>query len=247
MCGRVAQRWGPHSYASMLKVDLTSIPNAPPHYNGAPGQDYLVARVHPETQQMTLDLIRWGLLPHWATDRRIAWKLINAVGETVETKRAFKAAFKKRRCLLPVDGFYEWKKVGKQRVPYMIAMADGEPFTLAALWENWKDPETNEWVRTFTIITTSANELLGKIHDRMPVVIAPEDRERWIKGPDPAGLLRPYPADLMTMWRVSQKVNSPKNDSPDLLDPVDDPDEGGSGTVERANEGRPRSEPTNSE
>ena len=145
MCGRVAQAKNPTEYGSMLKVDFTkAIPNAPAHYNGAPGQDYLIARFHPETQAMTLDLIRWGLLPSWAKDRKIAWKLINARAETVATASAFKKAFEKRRCLVPVDGFFEWKKVGKEKRPYMTAMKDRAPFTLAGLWENWKDPDSGE-------------------------------------------------------------------------------------------------------
>ena len=247
MCGRVAQAKNPTEYGSMLKIDFTrGIPNAPPHYNGSPGQDYLIARSHPETQDTTLDLIRWGLLPSWAKDRKIAWKLINAQAETVDKKPSFKKAFEKRRCLVPVDGFFEWKKIGKRKQPYMIAMADRAPFTLAGLWENWKDPDSGEWVRTFTIITTDANELVATIHDRMPVVIAPQDRERWLKGPNPKELLKPYPAEQMTMWPVSPDLNSPKNDRPDLLDPIEEPDEGGE-PVGGANEGDPAREPVNSE
>ena len=101
---------------------------------------------------------------------------------------------------MPVDGFYEWKKVGKEKRPYLIGMATGEPFTLAGLWENWKDPASGEWVRTFTIITTDSNELVRELHDRMPVVIGADDRDRWLTGDDPQELLRPYPAELMTMW-----------------------------------------------
>jgi putative SOS response-associated peptidase YedK len=166
MCGRVAQAKNPTEYGSMLKDWTKGIPNAPAHYNGAPGQDYLIARSHPETQDTTLDLIRWGLLPPWAKDRKIAWSLINAKAETVDKKTSFRKAFEKRRCLVPVDGFFEWKKIGKQRQPYMFTMADGEAFTLAGLWENWKDPSSGEWVRTFTIITTDANELVAKIQYR---------------------------------------------------------------------------------
>ncbi len=247
MCGRVAQTKNPVEYGSMLKIDFTrGIPNAPPHYNGSPGQDYLIARSHPETQDTTLDLIRWGLLPSWAKDRKIAWKLINAQAETLDKKPSFKKAFEKRRCLVPVDGFFEWKKIGKRKQPYMIAMVDRAPFTLAGLWENWKDPESGEWVRTFTIITTDANELVATIHDRMPVVIGPEDRERWLKGPNPKELLKPYPAKQMTMWPVSPDLNSPKNDRPDLLDPIEEPDEGGE-PVGGANEGDAAREPVNSE
>jgi putative SOS response-associated peptidase YedK len=207
-----------------------------------------VVRVHPETEDMTIDLIRWGLLPSWAKDRKLAWKMINARAETVATAPAFKKAFVKRRCLLPVDGFYEWRTLGKQKQPYMIAMKDGQPFTLAALWENWKDPDSGEWVRTFTTVTTDANELVGRLHDRMPVIVAPENRERWLKGPNPGDLLKPFSPEPMTMWPVSPKLNSPKNDSPDLLEPVDDPGGAlGSSKVERANEGAPEREPTNSE
>ena len=118
MCGRVAQAKNPTEYGSMLKVDFTrGLPNAPGHYNGSPGQDYLVVRVHPENEDLTLDLIRWGLLPSWAKDRKMAWKMINARAETVATAPAFKNAFAKPRCLLPVDGFVEWKKVGKEKRP----------------------------------------------------------------------------------------------------------------------------------
>ena len=184
MCGRVAQHRGAVEYGSMLKIKFPKgPPNAPAHYNGAPGQDYLIARSDPRTRDTTLDLIRWGLLPSWAKDRKMAWKMINARAESVATASAFKKAFKKRRCLVPVDGFYEWRKVGKEKLPYMIAMAGVEPFTLAGLWENWKDPESGEWIRTFTIITTKANELVSALHDRMPVIIAPEDRDRWLNGP----------------------------------------------------------------
>ncbi len=243
MCGRVAQTKNPVEYGSMLKVDWTrGIPNAPPRYNGAPGQDYLIARAHPESGDTTIDLIRWGLLPSWAKDRKIAWKLINARAETVATAPAFRKAFERRRCLAPVYGFFEWKTVGKEKRPHMIAMADGAPFTLAGLWENWKDPDTGEWVRTFTIVTTEANELVGTLHDRMPVVVAPEDRERWLKGPDPQDLLKPYPAEAMTMWPVSPKLNPPKNDSPDLLARIPEPGR----TVPDGNAGGASQEPTNS-
>jgi putative SOS response-associated peptidase YedK len=246
MCGRVAQVKNPVEYGSMLKINFArGIPNAPPHYNGAPGQDYLIARVHPETEDLTIDLIRWGLLPSWAKDRKIGWKLINARAETVTTASAFKKAFEKRRCLVPVDGFFEWKTIGKRKQPYMIAMVDRAPFTLAGLWENWKNPETGDWERTFTIVTTDANELVAKLHDRMPVVIAPDDRERWLKGPNSKELLKPFPAELMTMWPVSPDLNSPKNDRPDLLDPIEEP-EGDGGPVKRADEGDADREPTNS-
>ncbi|MDQ4134558.1 MAG: SOS response-associated peptidase [Pseudomonadota bacterium] len=229
----------------MLKINFARrIPNAPPHYNGAPSQDYLIALVDPDRDEFTLDLIRWGLIPHYSKDGKV--KLINAVAETADTKAAFAESFAKRRCLVPIDGFFEWKKIGKRKQPYMIAMADRQPFTLAGLWRDWKDPKSGDLARTFTIITTEPNELLAKIHDRMPVVIAPEDRERWVKGPNPKELLKPFPADLMTMWPVSPDLNSPKNDRPDLLDPIEEP-EGDGEPVKRADEGDADREPTNSD
>src|SRR4051794_34750237 len=252
MCGRVAQYQGLAEYGSMLKIDWTKnlargLPNTPPHYNGAPSQDFLIARSDPETHDTTLDLIRWGLLPSWAKDQKIAWKLINARAETVVTAPAFKKAFAKRRCLVPVDGFYEWKKVGKEKRPYFIGMANGEPFTLAGLWENWKDPASSERVRTFTIITTEANDLVRALHDRMPVVIGAGDRDRWLTGSDQQELLKPYPSELMTIWPVSTRVNSPKNDDPSLLDRVEDQAAPSSGLeVKRANEAAGQ-EPANSE
>jgi putative SOS response-associated peptidase YedK len=142
MCGRVVQSKDPTTYGRLLQPSVGGgLPNAPPHFNGAPGQDYLVGRFNPLTSERTVDVLRWGLIPSWAKDRKIAWKFINARSETVRTTAAFKAAYKKRRCLLPADGFFEWKKVGKEKRPYLIGMADGEPFTLAALWENvWSAP-----------------------------------------------------------------------------------------------------------
>ena len=195
-------------------------------------------------------MIRWGLLPPWAKDRKMAWKMINARAETVSTAPAFRKAFAERRCLVPVDGFFEWEKVGKEKRPHMIAMLDRQPFTLAGLWENWKDPETGEWVRTFTIITTDANELVAELHDRMPVIIGKPDRKRWLsRDEEPDDLLRPYPAELMMMWPVSTKVNSPKNEGRELIEPITldgEPFSPGASGVERANEA-PATQPADSE
>jgi putative SOS response-associated peptidase YedK len=224
----------------------TPLPNAPPRYNAAPSQDLLVLRRHPDTGEKQLGLLKWGLLPHWASDRKIAWKLINARAETVAKIRPFRDAYRQRRCLIPVDGFYEWKKIGRVKQPFLISMKSSEPFTLGGLWENWKDPESGDWVRTFTIITTVANELVGELHDRMPLIIAREDQERWLnEGPD--DLLRPYPAEAMTMWPVSTRVNAPKNEGADLIEPVELPAEPDAedGRIGRANDTAP--EPANSD
>ena len=148
---------------------------------------------------------------------------INAKSETVHKLPMFRDAYRRRRCIMPVDLFFEWKAIRGARVkqPYAIGMKDGSGFGLAGLWENWKDPGTGEWIRTFAILTTDANELVADIHDRMPVILRPDDFDRWLGvEPDPRDLLRPFPAKLMHMWPISTRVNSPKNDDPDLLTPV---------------------------
>ncbi len=136
----------------------------------------------------------------------------------------FRAAYAKRRCLVPIDSFFEWAKIKAKgpKQPYAVGMADGEPFALGGIWESWRHPETDDIVRTFCIITTAANELLAPIHDRMPVILAPESFDRWLAPiePDPRDLLVPYPAGPMTLWPVSLRVNSPVNDEPGILERV---------------------------
>ena len=135
----------------------------------------------------------------------------------------FRDAYARRRCLMPIDLFFEWKAIkgARAKQPYAIGMKDGSGFGLAGIWENWKHPSTGEWVRTFAVITTEANALVADIHDRMPVILRPEDYDRWLGlEPDPRDLLRPFPADLMRMWPISTRVNAPRNDDPDLLEPV---------------------------
>lgn len=223
MCGRIVQARDLKAYAQAVGLDLSlgELPNAPPHYNGAPTQELLVVRRDPHSGERKLQLIKWGLIPHWAKDRKIAGRLINARAESVASATAFRGAYRERRCLVPVDGFYEWKTIGKVKQPYLIGMKNGEPFTLAGLWENWKDLESGEWTRTFTIVTTQANALVGRLHDRMPVIIAPQDQERWLNaGAEAAELMRPFPAEMMTLWPVSTRANSVKNDDAALLDPV---------------------------
>src|SRR3954453_13616843 len=138
----------------------------------------------------------------------------------------FRDAYARRRCILPIDAFFEWKAILGQKVkqPFAIGMKDRSPFGLAGLWENWKDPSTGEWVRTFAVITTAANELVTEIHDRMPAILRPEDYDRWLGvEPDPRELLKPFPPEPMMMWPVSTRVNTPKNDNPNILTPVVQP------------------------
>ena len=177
---------------------------------------------------------------------------INAKAETVAKLPMFRDAYARRRCIMPIDAFFEWKAIlgQKAKQPFAIGMKDRSPFGLAGLWENWKDPSTGEWVRTFCVITTNANELVAEIHDRMPVILPPSDYDRWLGlEPDPRDMLKPFPAELMTMWPVSTRVNTPRNDDEDLIRAIQLPDQPAPAAdpVHTANDPDVEARPTNSE
>jgi putative SOS response-associated peptidase YedK len=228
MCGRVTQAGKDLPGIKVTVLDerydsRTGEPVPGPRYNGAPGQDFWVIRRHPETGAYHHGLLTWGLIPSWVKESNGGRKPINARAETLTALPSFRSAYAKRRALLPIDNFFEWMKVKPgPKQPYAIAMKSGEPFALAALWESWRRPVTGEIIRTFCVITTAANELIAQIHDRMPVIIPPGAYDRWLSPlePDPRDLLVPYPAGPMTMWPISSRVNSPKNDDPAILDPL---------------------------
>jgi putative SOS response-associated peptidase YedK len=225
MCGRFAASLPPELVARWFST-TNPLPNTPARYNIAPTQDVLVVRRNPETGERSLDPIRWGLIPNWAKDPSIGNKLINARAESLADKPAFRDAFRRRRCLIPADGFFEWRKDTKPKQPYLIRLKGGEIFAFAGLWENWRDPQTHAWVRTCTIITTDANGLVAPIHNRMPAIIGPADYGRWL-GDEPAddaalhALLAPYPPDLMEAFPVGLAINKVTNDTPDLLTPLE--------------------------
>jgi putative SOS response-associated peptidase YedK len=185
-------------------------------YNAAPGQELWVI---PEETPNDAQLFHWGLVPFWAKDPKIGARLINARAETIAEKPAFRTPFKKHRCLVLADGFYEWDRKGARRVPYRVVLKDEKPFALAGICDYWKDDKGKE-LRSFSIITTDANQLIAKIHDRMPVILLPKDEKVWL---DPGldimralKMLCPYPADDMMMYPVSTLVNNPKNDLPQV-------------------------------
>ena len=220
MCGRITQK----SSAKQLGLALITLVeplHVPPRYNGAPGQEQWVIRQNPKTGERTLERILWGLIPHWCKDPDGGRKPINARAESVSSLPTFRDAYKRRRCLIPIDNFFEWKatKGDTAKQPYAIAMKNGEPFALAGIWENWRRPRTEEWVRTFGIITTRSNDMVSTIHERMPVIIPPIEYDRWLSplDPDPYDLLVPFPSDPMTMWPVSTRVNKPANDDASIL------------------------------
>jgi putative SOS response-associated peptidase YedK len=195
----------------------------PPRYNVAPTQDIPVI-LNDGANRVTL--ARWGLIPSWAKDASIGNRLINARAETLHEKPAFKQSFKSRRCVVIADGFYEWRTVPGSRikVPLFIRLKSGDPFGFAGLWDRWKDPEDHERL-TCTIITTSPNDLVRGIHDRMPAILSTEARRTWLTpGPVPSEALQaclaPYPASEMTAHEVSTRVNKPGIDSPDLIEPA---------------------------
>src|SRR6266513_13484 len=186
MCGRVIQSSGPLRYAIVdgMNVRDSRVHNYPPRWNVAPSQELLVIRRNHQTGEVSLDPLRWGLIPYWCKDPTGGRKPINAKYETVRDLPTFRDAYRKRRCIVPVDGFFEWKAIKGQKAkqPYAIAMKDGSPFGIAGIWENWKEPASGEWIRTFAIITTDANELVADIHDRMPLILAPADELSWLGG-----------------------------------------------------------------
>jgi putative SOS response-associated peptidase YedK len=167
--------------------------------------------------------VRWGLIPSWAKDAKIGNKLINARGETVAEKPSFRSAFRKRRCLIPADGFYEWKKLDGGKQPHFIHLRDEEPFAFAGLWEHWTNPDDGEVIESCTIVTTEANALMRTLHDRMPVILPPADYDRWL---DPATqdveglkeLLRPYSSEEMTAYPISAYVNNPRHEGVKCLE-----------------------------
>jgi putative SOS response-associated peptidase YedK len=226
MCGRVIQSSGPLNFAIVdgMNVRDSRVHSYPPRRNAAPSQDLLVIRRNHRTGEVSLDALRWGLIPNWCNDQQGGRKPINAKCESVHTLPTFRDAYRSRRCIIPVDGFFEWMAIKGQKAkqPYAIAMKDGRPFGLGGIWENWKDPASGEWIRTFAIITTDANELVANIHDRMPLILTPSDYERWLSDlPDPRELMRPFPPSPMWMWPVSIRVNKPDNDDPGIVEPLE--------------------------
>lgn len=222
MCGRFTQTATPAAIAQQF--DVHNFPLLKPRYNIAPSQPVSAIRLDPETMTRQLVLLRWGLIPSWAKDPKIGFHCINAKAETVAEKPSFRAAFRKRRCLVVATGFYEWQVQGKTKQPMWIGLKSRQPFAFAGLWEQWKPPE-GDTIESCTILTTEPNELMRPIHDRMPVVLPAEAYPQWL---DPTVqdvdslkiLLRPYPSEDLVVYPVSTLVNSPRHDVPECLEPV---------------------------
>ena len=220
MCGRYSLIADIQELARQFEFDGTGFENSP-RYNVAPTQAVLTVT---NRDVRHAEYMRWGLIPSWAKDASIGNRMINARGETVAQKPSFRNALQRRRCLVLADGFYEWQKVGKGKQPMRIVLKSREPFAFAGLWESWRNPE-GETIRSCTIITTEANDLLRPIHERMPVILPRELEEFWLDGDvtDSAALtdvLSPYPDEPMEAYEVSPLVNKATNNGADLVVPV---------------------------
>jgi putative SOS response-associated peptidase YedK len=220
MCGRFALTAPASTITEIFQVDV--LPEVLPRYNVAPSQS--VAAVVQDGGLRQMRTFRWGLIPSWAKDAKIAYQTINARGETVDTKPAFRSAFKRRRCLILADGFYEWKRLSKtEKVPHLIQVTGGRPFAMAGLWERWVSPEGDE-VFSASIVTTGPNALMAPIHDRMPVILDAASWDTWL---DPDNhdvaslreLLVPFDAERMQERTVSSEVNNARHEGPSVQEP----------------------------
>lgn len=223
MCGRFSQGTPADILAQLFQ--LADIPSWTPRYNIAPTQlvpTVVVTSEHPSRQFRAW---RWGLIPSWAKDPSIGSRMINAQAETASTKPAFRAAFRRRRCLMLADGFYEWQQLGRRKQPFHVRMRDGSPFAFAGLWEHWKGPD-GEAIDSCTLLTTEPNDLIRTFHHRMPVILDPQAYDLWldpsIQEPDRLHpLLRPYTSEELAAYPISTRVNNPANDTPDCIQPLE--------------------------
>lgn len=207
---------------------MEDMPFFAPSYNVAPQSTQPVVRLNADTGKPEFALMRWGLVPYWAKDPKVGYTTINARAEEVTDKPLYRDAVKRRRCLVPADVFYEWKKLEGKKKPFAFGLRSGEPYAFAGLWERWK-PKKGEPLETFTILTTDPNEIAEHVHDRMPVILDPKDYERWMEPGDstrlPVDLLRPFPAEKMRSWPVHERVGNVRNDEADLLKECEAEDE----------------------
>lgn len=217
MCGRFALP-NPEELASHFNLKTTL--DIAPRFNITPSQDIVAVRLFPGTPNRELIMLKWGLVPFWAKDKKIGYKMINARAESVADKPAFRAAFRQRRCLIPALGFFEWLHTTNAKQPYFIRLKEADILAFAAMWEHWQG-ENGETIESCTIITTGANHIVSNIHDRMPAIIEPGQYENWL---DPHAdqeallpLLKPFPDQQMVAYPVGMGVNNPKNDNPDCL------------------------------
>jgi putative SOS response-associated peptidase YedK len=218
MCGRYTLSTPPADLIAHFGLDACA--SYAPRYNIPPGTDIPVIRQSPEGKRV-LHLLRWGLVPHWAKDPGIGARLNNARAEGIETKPSFRDAFRRRRCLIPADGFYEWKSESTGKQPYYFSACSGAPLAMAGLWESWRG-EDGEILRTCAVITTGPNAVMAPVHDRMPVLIEPKHWRTWLDAPVETvhALLAPAPDTELRAWPVGKRVNRAGEDDPGLIAPL---------------------------
>jgi putative SOS response-associated peptidase YedK len=225
MCGRYYRRSDKQKIAEAFHTGLPTTFEILPSYNVAPQTFQPVVCFNRKTLERELVQMRWGLVPYWAKDAKIGYSTINAKAETLTTSPTFREAIKRRRCLIPADGFFEWQPIDKKtKQPFAFGLKDGALFALAGVFDVWRDKATGQVLLSYTVITTDPNELLEPFHNRMPVIVRPADYERWMAPAEPShlplDLLRPYPDELMSAWKVGQAVGNVKNDVPGLIEPI---------------------------
>ena len=221
MCGRFAQQRPASELAEIFAAEPLA-DELGPRFNVAPTDEALVVVQREDRRAITA--YRWGLIPHWAESAKVGSRMFNARAKTLTSSPAFREAFVRKRCLVPVDGFYEWKREGAVRQPFLIGRIDGMPLTLAGLWAGWRDPATERVIRTFTIVTSRPNDQMGEIHDRMPVVVPEDVWPLWLDPlSDPSelrALLEPNAVVALRIQPVSRLVNDVRNDGPELIQPL---------------------------
>ncbi len=220
MCGRYASTLPPEFIARLFGAK-NPLPNLPPSWNVAPTQTAPVIRRHPETGDRHLDPLTWGLVPSFTKSLKEARKPINARAETIATSGMFRTAFARRRCIVPATAFYEWRTDTSGKTPFAIARDDGMPLAFAGIWDGWKAPD-NTILRTYAIVTTTANTQMSVLHERMPVILEQPDWPAWLgdTNADAITLLHPAPEGILKFWQVDKRVGNVRNDGPELLNPV---------------------------
>jgi putative SOS response-associated peptidase YedK len=230
MCGRFVQVSSPELLVQRFNVDEVTAPHHEPSYNVAPRSSVYAVRdrVEDDARRRYLSELRWGLVPSWAKDPRVGDRMINARAESLAEKPAYERAFRRHRCVVPAEGFYEWQRRGRSKHPMFVHRRDGEPMAFAGLWAAWRDGEEpdGDWLRSCAIVTTEANDVLAPIHDRMPVVLEERDWDTWLNptaddAESLTKLLVPASNDLLGVYHVSSAVNSADNDGPELVERVE--------------------------
>ncbi|MFQ5889595.1 MAG: SOS response-associated peptidase [Gemmatimonadota bacterium] len=224
MCGRFTLATPSEAWAEIFGVD--DVPDLPPRYNIAPSQEVAAVRLVPDGSGRELAFLRWGLIPAWAPRADPGARTINARAETIDRRPSYRDAFRERRCLVVADGFYEWQPAGRRKKPYYVRLRDGSPFAFAGLWERWWGPAGSA-LDSCTIVTTRANDLLRPLHDRMPVILTPEQGAGWLdregRPKELKALLRPVPDDALVFYPVGTQVNRTEFDAPECIAPLQEP------------------------